>query len=273
MSETVGIIAGESILPLLSCREARRRGVRTIVAAVKGLAQPGLEAEADEWAEFSIGQLGGVIRFFKRHGVSRALMIGRVQHASIFSLWTADAKFLRFMARVKDRTTTSLLAALADFFSGEGIEILDSTTFLNEHLVQARNYTPRLRLTKALASDIEFAWEKAWGIAGLDIGQTVCVRGRAVVAVEAMEGTDRAIARAGKIAGPGLVVAKVSRPAGDMRFDVPVVGAGTMAVLEECRAAVFVLEAGRTLMLDGEEMAARASRSKMILMGKACASE
>lgn len=268
MSETVGIIAGESVLPLLSCREARRRGVRTVVAAVKGLAQPELAAASSEWAEFSLGQLGGVIRYFQRHGVNRALMIGRVKHTAIFSLWTADAKFLRFLSRVKDRTTTSLLGALADFFAGEGIEIIDSTYFLKDHLVAARNYTPRLRLAKALAGDIEFAWEKAWGIAALDIGQTVCVKDRAVVAVEAMEGTDSAIRRAAEIAGHGLVVAKVSRPGHDMRFDVPVVGLQTMALLGECRAAAFVLEAGKTLMLDSAEMADRAGRQKTILVGK-----
>jgi UDP-2,3-diacylglucosamine hydrolase len=268
MTETVGIIAGESILPLLSCREARLRGVGTAVAAVKGLALPELAAAADHWAEFPIGRLGGVIRFFQRHGVRRALMIGRVKHAEIFSLWTADGKFLRFLAQVKDRTTTSLLASLADFFSREGIEIIDSTYFLTEHLVAARNYTPRLRIKEPLARDIAFAWEKAWGIAALDIGQTVCVKDRAVVAVEAMEGTDRAIERAAAIAGAGLVVAKVSRPGHDMRFDVPVVGLRTMALLEECRAAAFVLEAGRTLMLDQPEMAARAAGKKIVLMGK-----
>lgn len=273
MSETIGIIAGEPPLPELTCRAARQQGWRTVVAAVKGAAGAGLAAEADEWAEFPLGRLGALIRYFQARQVRRALMIGRVRHAAVFSPWKADVAFVRFLAGVRDRTTTALLSSLADFFTAAGIEIVDSSFFLREHLVAARSYTPRLRPGRAVRDDIEFAWGKAWGLAGLDIGQTVCVRGRAVVAVEAMEGTDRAIARAGKIAGPGLVVAKVSRPAGDMRFDVPVVGAGTMAVLEECRAAVFVLEAGRTLMLDGEEMAARASRSKMILMGKACASE
>ncbi len=269
MTEAVGIIAGESILPLLSCREARRQGVRTVVAAVKGLALPELASAADEWAEFSLDQLGGVIRYFRHHGVSRALMIGRVKHATVFSAWKADATFLRFLARVKDRTTTSLLAALADFFTAEGIEIINSTLFLNDYLVTPRNYTPRLHIKDALARDIDFAWEKAWGIAALDIGQTVCVKNRAVVAVEAMEGTDRAIRRAAEIAGTGLVVTKVSRPGHDMRFDVPVVGLQTMALLVECRAAVFVLEAGKTLMLDGAEMAARAGRNKIVLMGKA----
>jgi DUF1009 family protein len=268
MNETIGIIAGESVLPLLSCQEARRRGTRTVIAAVKGLALPELAAAADEWAEFSLGQLGGVIRFFKKHGVHRALMIGRVGHKAIFSVWAADGKFLRFLTRVKDRTTTSLLAALADFFSSEGIEIIDSTFFLEAHLVAPKNYTPRLRIKAALARDIEFAWEKAWGIAALDIGQTVCVKDRAVVAVEGMEGTDQTIERAAAIAGANLVVAKVSRPGHDMRFDVPVVGLKTLALLEECRAAAFVLEAGKTLMLDGEEMASRAGRNKIVLMGK-----
>jgi DUF1009 family protein len=213
--------------------------------------------------------LGGVIRFFKAHGVRRALMIGRVKHASIFSIWTADAKFLRFLARIKDRTTTSLLATLVDFFSAEGIEITDSTFFLKDYLVAAKNYTPRIKVKAALAREIEFAWEKAWGIAALDIGQTVCVKNRAVVAVEAMEGTDQAIARAAAIAGAGLVVAKVSRPGHDMRFDVPVVGMRTMGILAESRAAAFVLDAGKTLMLDQAEMIARAMEKKIVLMGKA----
>jgi len=268
MNDTVGIIAGESVLPLLSCREARRQGKRTVVAAVKGLALPELAREADAWAEFSLGQLGGVIRFFKWNGVRQALMIGRVKHAAIFSIWTMDGKFLRFLAKVKDKTTTSLLAALADFFSNEGIEIIDSTFFLTEYLVEAKNYTPHVRVKDALAWDIEFAWEKAWGLAALDIGQTVCIKNRAVVAVEAMEGTDQAITRAAGIAGPGLVVAKVSRPGNDMRFDVPVVGLKTMGILEDCRAAAFVMEARKTLMLDRDDMIGRAGKKNIVLMGK-----
>lgn len=269
MAETIGIIAGEPPLPLLTCRAARRLGWHTVVAAVKGAAAADLAAEADEWVEFPLGRLGGLIRFFKSRGVVRALMIGRVPHASVFAAMAADAKFLRFLAGVRDRTTTSLLAALADFLAGEGIEIIDSSFFLKEYLVAERNYTPRLRLTKALRDDIDFAWEKAWGLAHLDIGQTVCVKGRAVVAVEAMEGTDRTIERAAAIAGPGLVVAKVSRPNQDMRFDLPVAGPHTMELLASGRAAAIVLEAGRTLLLDPVSMTAQAKKSKIILMGKA----
>jgi DUF1009 family protein len=268
MADTIGFIAGESQLPLLAVREARRQGKKVIVAAVKNLAVPELAGEADAWAEFSVGQLGAVIRFFRKHGVHRALMVGRVSHSAIFSIWKADGQFIRFLAKVKDKTTTSLLATLADFFLSAGIEIIDSTVFLKNYLVAAKNYTPGRKVSESLAQDMEFGWEKAWGIAALDIGQTICVKNRAVVAVEAMEGTDRAIARAAEIAGPGLVVLKVSRPSHDMRFDVPVVGLSTMALLKECRAAAFVLEAGKTLMLDQPQVLDLARQGKIVLLGR-----
>jgi DUF1009 family protein len=268
MADTIGFIAGEPPLPLLAVREARRQGKKVVVAAVKNLAVPELAVEADTWAEFSLGQLGAVIRFFKKNGVRQAVMVGRVSHAAIFSIWKADGQFIRFLAKVKDKTTTSLLAALADFFSSSGIEIIDSTVFLRDYLVAVKNYTPRRKVDKSLALDIEFGWQKAWGIAALDIGQTVCVKNRAVVAVEAMEGTDRAILRAAEIAGPGLVVIKVSRPGHDMRFDVPVVGLSTMNLLLKCRAAAFVLEAGKTLMLDQPQVIDLAQQGKIVLLGK-----
>jgi DUF1009 family protein len=268
MAETIGFVAGESQLPLLSLREAHRQGKRVAVAAVKGLAVPELAGEADAWAEFSIGQLGAVIRFFRKQGVRQALMVGRVRHAAIFSIWKADGKFIHFLAKVKDKTTTSLLATLADFFLAEGIEIIDSTFFLKEHLVAEKNYTPRRRIGAGLARDMEFGWQKAWGIAALDIGQTICVKNRAVVAVEAMEGTDRAISRAAEIAGTGLVVVKVSRPSHDMRFDVPVVGLSTITLLKECRAAAFVLEAGKTLMLDQPRVLDVARQGKIVVLGR-----
>ncbi len=268
MADTVGFIAGESQLPLLAVRAARRQGKKIIVAAIKNLAVPELAAESDAWAEFSIGQLGAVIRFFRKHDVHQALMVGRVSHAAIFSIWKADGQFIRFLAKVKDKTTTSLLATLADYFSGAGIEIIDSTFFLRDYLVAAKNYTPRCKIGKNLAREMEFGWEKAWGIAALDIGQTICVKNRAVVAVEAMEGTDRTIERAAAIAGPGLVVIKVSRPNHDMRFDVPVVGLSTMNLLHTHRAAAFVLEADKTLMLDQPQVIALAQKAKILLMGK-----
>jgi hypothetical protein len=268
MADAIGFIAGEPPLPLLAVRGAHRQGRKAIVAAVKNAAPRELAAEADAWAEFSIGQLGALIRFFRKNGVRQAVMVGRVTHASIFSLWRADGQFIRFLATLKDRTTTSLLAALADFFSRSGIEIIDSTVFLEEYRVAEKNYTPRRRIAAGLARDIEFGWSKAWGIAALDIGQTVCIKDRSVVAVEAMEGTDRAIARAAEIAGPGLVVIKVSRPDHDMRFDVPVVGLATMTLLKKVRAAAFVLEAGRSLMLDQAEVIAMAREEKIVLLGK-----
>ncbi len=146
--------------------------------------------------------------------------------------------------------------------------LLDSTLFLQPLLVRPIHYTPRLAISSGLADDIAFGWSKAWGIAGLDIGQTVCVKQRSVVAAEAMEGTDAVIERAGAIAGRGVVVVKVSRPGADMRFDVPVVGRTTMERLAAIRAAALVLEAGRTLLLDEAEAVRLAARWRIRLLGK-----
>ncbi len=264
----LGVIAGESPLPRLSLERARRQGIVTVAAGIRGACDPQLGDAADHFREFGLGQLGGVIRYFRRHGVHRALMIGRVRHASVFSLVSADAAFLKLLARLRDRTTTSLLGTVADFLAGEGIEIIDSTTYLADLLVAERLYTAKRRLAPRLLADIEFGWQKAWGIAALDIGQTVCVKNRAVVAVEAMEGTDRTIARGGELARGGLTVVKVSRPGGDMRFDVPVIGPTTVEALQAAGARAFVVEAGRTLMLDQELTVRRAEKAGIVLLGK-----
>ncbi len=268
MPDTIGVIAGESVLPLLSIREARRQGVITVVAGIHGLTLKAVRCESDYYAEFSLGEIGKFFRFFLDHSAHRAIMVGRVRHRAIFSLLSVDRKFFKLLRKIKDKTTTSLLSTIADFFQEEGIEVLDSTTFLKQFLVEEKLYTPKRTLRPAVAADIEFGWQKAWGIAGLDIGQTVCVKGRAVIAVEAMEGTDRTISRAGEIAGPGVVTVKVSRPGHDMRFDVPVVGMDTMAALVKVKAAALVLEAHRTLLLDGEPFLAMATKNKISVLGK-----
>lgn len=268
MPDTIGVIAGESILPLLSIREARRQGIITVVAGIHGLTLKAVRDEADHYAEFSLGEIGKLFRFLQGHSAHRAIMVGRVRHRTIFSLLSVDRKFFKLLKKIKDKTTTSLLSTIADFFQEEGIEVLDSTTFLKRYLVEEKLYTPKRGLRSAVVADIEFGWQKAWGIAGLDIGQTICVKGRAVIAVEAMEGTDRTILRAGEIAGPGVVAVKVSRPGHDMRFDVPVVGIGTMEALVKIRASALVLEAHRTLLLDGEPSVAMAIKNQISVLGK-----
>ena len=197
-------------------------------------------------------------------------MVGRVRHAAIFSAWTADAKFLRFLAKVKDRTTTSLLATLADFFAAEGIEIIDSTFFLKEHLVAAKNYTPRLRLEREPWPETSNSAGKRPGASPPWTSARPCAsRTGRWSPSRPWKGPIAPSSRAAEIAGAGLVVVKVSRPGQDMRFDVPVVGLRTMDVLEECRAAAFVLEAGKTLMLDQPQvLIARARQSKIVLLGK-----
>jgi len=261
MNEVIGFIAGESVLPRLAVRQARGEGRQTVVAGIRGLTRPEVGRLADRYREFSLGQLGGVIRFFKANRVRQAVMVGRVGHPSIFTLLTADRHFYTLLKRIKNKTTTALLSVLADFFLQHGIEIIDSSSFLSDYLARERDYTPVVKPDRNIIADIEFGWEKAWGIAALDIGQTVCVKNRAVVAVEAMEGTDQTIRRAAAMAGPGLVVVKVSRPGGEMRFDIPVIGLGTIKTMQKARAAALVVEADRTLMLDAQKLIGLASKS------------
>jgi len=268
MSEPIGVIAGESILPVLSIQEARRQGRPTIVAAIRGGYLPELRDAADIFAEFSLSQIGKAVRFFQNNGVKQAIMVGRVRHPAIFDMVKADWAFLGLLTKARSRTTTNLLLMVIDFFRENSIEFVDSTLFLQPLLVQQKGYPLMSRAGSKLATDIDFGWEKAWGIAALDIGQTVCVKGKAVIAVEAMEGTDRTIERAAQIAGSGVVVVKVSRPGNEMRFDVPVIGAQTVDLLIRVKAAALVVQADHTLMLDQEYCIHRARPAKLVIMGK-----
>ena len=264
MTETIGIIAGESLLPLLSCREARRRGWRTVVAAVKGAGHcPSWPPRPIDWAEFPLGRLGGVIRFFKRHGVRRALMIGRVRHAAIFSLWTADAKFLRFLAKVKDRTTTSLLATLADFFAARGHR---DHRFL---FFPRRNTWWRRRTTRRGC---------ARGSPGrghrVRLGKGLGHRrpGHRPDGVRQGSGGGRRRGHGGHRPAPSSGRRRSPAPgwswprsAGRARTCASTCrwwGCGPWRCWRRCRAAAFVLEAGKTLMLDPEELVARAGRAR-----------
>ncbi len=273
MSDVVGVLAGQPPLPERILLRARQAGVRTVVAGFSGSVSAETARLADVYRRFPLGQAEAVLAFFHEHGVTRALMAGRVGHRSIFTLTARDATFRQLWHSLPARTTTTMLAAVSDWFARHGVEMIDSTVFLQDWLAEERNYTPELAVSAELARDIDFGWQKAWGIARLDIGQTVCVRGGAVIAVEAIEGTDQAIRRAGKLVSGGLVMVKVSRPGGEMRFDVPVVGEHTVRLLVRRQAAALVVEAGRTLLIDPPRVVELARRGKLVFWGKKCASD
>ena len=267
----IGIIAGNGRFPFLVLQGARSLGHEVTVVAVKEEAFPELEAEARvagaELHWVSLGHLGTCIRLLKSAGAKQAVMAGQVKHVSIFSGIVPDLTLLSVITRLRSRNTDALIGAVADVLRKEGIELLDSTAFLapllaSEGVLGSRAPSPEEQ------RDFEFGYRMADTIAGLDIGQTIAVKDRAVVAVEAMEGTDEVISRAGRLAGPGVRIVKVAKPQQDMRFDVPVVGRATIEAMRAAGASALSIDAGKTLLLDGAAVLERANEAGISVVGR-----
>jgi len=261
MPERIGLIAGNGSFPLLVLDAARAQGFDVIVAAIKEEAFPEIEqhgAAAVHW--LSLGELSRLIETFQREGVHRAVMAGQVKHKQIFSSIRPDWKLAKLLLSLGTRNTDSLLGAVAKTLAEEGITLENSTSFLEPLLAKAGVLTRRAP-TPLEGKDIEYGRAVARQLAQYDIGQTVVVAESACVAVEAMEGTDAAIGRAGEIMrslagdastlGRELTVVKIAKPNQDMRFDVPVIGVKTVAVMRQAGATCLALDAGRCLLLEG----------------------
>jgi len=268
----IGLIAGNGAFPFLVLDAARRLGHEVTIVAVKEEASPDLTAAAARdpvcaihW--LSLGQLGRCIAVLKDAGVAQAVMAGQVKHAKIFSGIVPDRALLSVLMKLGTRNTDSLISAVAGVLHDNGIELLDSTTFLGPLLAKPGTLSRRPPTPDEVA-DFEFGYRMADAIAGLDIGQTVAVKDKAVVAVEAMEGTDEVIARAGRLAGPGVRVIKVAKPRQDMRFDVPVVGLATVAAMRAAGASGLSLDAGKALLLDGDEFLRAAGEAGIAIVGR-----
>ena len=268
----IGIIAGNGKFPFLVLHGARNLGHDVTVVAVKEEAFKDLENAARtagaslHWV--SLGRLGECIRILKRAGVDRAVMAGQVKHVSIFSSRIVpDLTLLTVLARLKSRNTDAVIGAVADVMREEGIELLDSTAFLAPLLAKPGVLSARSPSDEDVA-DFEFGYRMADAIAALDIGQTIAVKHKAVVAVEAMEGTDEVIGRAGHLAGPGVRVIKVAKPRQDMRFDVPVIGLATIQAMRVAGASALSVDAGKTLVLDGTDLFASANEAGIAIVGR-----
>ena len=242
----LGLIAGNGRFPFLVAAAGRRAGRRVVAVAIKEETDPALAGEVDEIHWVSLGQLGRCIDALKGGGVREAVMAGQVKHKQIFAGIVPDLKMMGLLARLALRNTDSLIGAVADALGREGIALLSSTVLLQDQMATAGAMTWR-RPSENELKDVEYGREVARALAGFDIGQTVVVKDRAAVAVEAMEGTDEVIRRAGRIAGAGCTVVKVAKPRQDVRFDVPVVGPGTVAAMGEVQARVLAVQAGATL--------------------------
>ncbi len=262
----LGLIAGNGRFPFLVAQAARRAGRPVVAVAIREETFPELEKEVDQMVWVSLGQLGRCIDTLKGAGAREAVMAGQVKHKQIFSGAVPDLKFVSVLARVAFQNTDSLIGAVADALARDGITLLPSTALLQEHLASPGAMTKK-KPSGDVKKDIAYGERVARTLAGVDVGQSIVVKGRAAVAVEAMEGTDEVILRAGRIAGSGATVVKVSKPRQDMRFDVPVVGPGTLESMSEAGAVALAVDAGRTLMIDRPAFLADADRRGIVVWG------
>ena len=268
----IGLIAGNGRFPFLVLRGARSLGHDVTVVAIKEEAFPDLEQAAREagadYHVVSLGQLGKCIKILKGAGVSQAVMAGQVKHVKIFSGIVPDlTTLLSVFAKLPARNTDALISAVAEVMREAGVELMDSTAFLQPLLARSGVLTERMP-SEQEHEDFQFGYRMADAIAALDIGQTIAVKHKAVVAVEAMEGTDEVIGRAGHLAGPGVRVIKVAKPNQDMRFDVPVIGIATIQAMRIAGASALSIDAGRTLMLDGEHVIRSANEAGIAIVGR-----
>lgn len=251
--ETIGIIAGNGIYPETFARAARKAGVtRLVVAAFTGETEPHLADLVDEMAWFRVGQLGKMIKFFRKHEVSEAVMVGQIAPKNLFDL-RPDLRTLKMLGRVKERNAETLFGAIGEELATDGITLLPATTFLEE-LLPGPGHVCGPELSDRQQEDAAFGFRIAKETSRLDIGQTVVVKKGTVLAVEAFEGTNEAIRRGGSLGKGEAMMVKVSKPNQDFRFDVPVVGPATIATAAEAGVNAIIVEANCTLLLGRDEV-------------------
>ena len=272
MSAHLGLIAGNGRFPFLVLDAARGAGYQVTIVALKEEAFPDLEAAAArppvaDIHRVSLGQLGTWMGILKKAGATQAVMAGQVKHTKLFSDIVPDMTAMGVLMRLKSKNTDAIIAGVADVLRENGIELMDSTAFLQPLLARPGVITRR-RPTADEESDFAFGYPIADAVAGMDIGQTIAVKSSAVVAVEAMEGTDAVIARAGQLAGAGVRVIKVAKPKQDMRFDVPVIGVATIEAMQRAGATALSVDAGKALMIDGDAVLKAADAAGITIVGR-----
>ena len=269
--ETIGILAGWGRYPVAVAEAIRRRGGRTAILSIRDHADAALQPLADVHGQVGLAQIGGAIDFFRRHGVSRATMAGKIHKTKLFGrrAWIQHLPDWRslmtywphFITRRRDNCDDSLLGTIAAAFDAGGVTICPATDFAPE-LLAAEGLLAGRTLTTAEQADVAFGWQLAKELGRHDIGQTVVVKNRSPLALEAIEGTDECIRRAGRLCpAGGMVVVKVAKPKQDLRFDMPTIGRGTLESLRAAGATVLAIEAGRTILVDPDQLTDFASRS------------
>ena len=251
--QTLGLIAGNGKFPLLFAQAAKGQNIKIVAAGIRGDTSLTLRFFVDKFLWFKVGELEKLFSYFKNEGIRYVLMAGQVNPKNLFDQRIQlDQRFQNLIQSLEDRKADTIFSAIAQKLKEEGMELLDSTFLLKSHIAPKGTLSHRGPTLQEL-EDIEFGRNIAKAMGGLDVGQTVVVKDKAIVAIEALEGTDRCIFRGGKIAKRGAVVVKVSKPKQDERFDVPVIGPQTIKTMKQCQARCLAIEADKTLIIDRKE--------------------
>jgi DUF1009 family protein len=272
----IGLLAGWGRYPIVVVESLRQQGYEIYCLGIKDHADPMLQALSDDYHEVGLGKLGAAIRYFRKHGVREATMAGKIHKVLLFQRfamlkhlpdWRAIRTFYpHWVSKTKDRKDDTLLLTVVDAFAQDGIHFAPATDFVPELLVKDGNLAGRAP-NAGQWKDIQFGWQLAKEMGRLDVGQSVAVKGRAVLAVEAVEGTDACIRRAGQLCQQGgFTVVKVAKPQQDMRFDVPTIGMDTVRTLVESGGSVLAVEAAKTILVDEPEVVEFARRHRLTIV-------
>lgn len=270
--KSLGLITGQGDMPRIIALEGKRQGYNIVAVALSGLTDPSIERYADTVKSFKAGKAGAVIKYLRENGVNQVVFAGKFPKSLIVrGALTPDLRLVKFLFNLKDRGDDTILNSVGKELARDGIKLLDMRDFCRELLASEGNLT-RKGPRKEEWKDIEYGFRIAKGVGKLDIGQTVVVKNMAVMAVEAVEGTDEAIIRGGRLAGGGAVVVKVSRPEQDMRLDVPVVGLTTVDCMTEVGIRVLAIEAGSSILLERPEFMRKSEEAGIAVVGISAAS-
>ncbi len=264
--EKIGIIAGNRKFPIVFSQAARLRGFSVVAIAIKGDTSRRLKKCVDKIYWLGLADFSKIFDIFKKEGISRVVMAGQISPHRLFGKEiNRDPELKEMLSQIKDKRADTIFGAIAAKLKDHDLELIDSTTFIGDFL-PAKGTLTKKEPALETRQDIHFGFELARHIGNLDIGQTVAVKHKAIVAVEALEGTDNLIRRAGRLARGGITVVKVSKPKQDMRFDIPVVGLNTVKNLVRAGAACLAIEAGKTLFIDKEQAVRLADRKGICIV-------
>ena len=265
--DKIGLIAGSSRFPVILAEAAKKRGVKVFAVALKEETSPELERVVDKICWVNVGELGKAVDFLKKEEIRNAVMAGKVRLSHIYDKSLKPDGYLKnILIKAADKRGDTLLLAVAGFLRRIGVRLLDCAMFLRDDIVKKGALTNVLPVKEQI-EDIKFARPIIKLIAGMRIGQTIIVKNKAVVAIEALEGTDGAVKRAGRLCGEGAVIVKMSSPKQDIRFDIPLIGPSTIEAMKEAKAKVLAIEAGRTLIIDRKEFIRLAEEAGVCVIG------